>query len=76
MTLGLGLDKKNKNISREVETIGDQIPSISNCSNGLTPVVTTSHESMKHIENDEYFILFMHHFPYRSPVGFIHQHPI
>ena len=43
---------------------------------GLTTGVTTSHESMKHMENDEYLILFKHHFPCRSPVGFIHQHPI
>ena len=24
---------------------------------------------MKHMENDEYLILFKHHFPCRSPVG-------
>ena len=43
---------------------------------GLTPGVTTSHELMKYMENDEYFILFMRHFPCPSPMEFIHQHPI
>ena len=31
---------------------------------------------MKCMENDEYFILFIRHFPCPSPIECIHQHPI
>ena len=43
---------------------------------GLTPIVTTKHDVMKYVENDEYFILFICHFPCPSPIEFTHQHPI
>ena len=43
---------------------------------GFSPIVTTKHNVMKYMENDEYFILFIRHFPCPSPIECIHQHPI
>ena len=43
---------------------------------GFSPIVTTKHYVMKYMKNDEYFILFIRHFPCPSPIECIHQHPI
>ena len=43
---------------------------------GFSPIVTTKHDVMKYMENDEYFILFICHFPCPSPIELTHQHPI
>ena len=43
---------------------------------GFSPIVTTKHNVMKCMENDDYFILFIRHFPCPSPIECIHQHPI